>query len=338
MSKAIYIGRFQPFHNGHLSIIKNALADERINKIIVLVGSANKSISAKNPFTYEQRKEMIECCMDYEGLSDKVTVKALNDYTYNLDKWINEVIAKSGGAEYIVGYEKDDSSFYLKVFKGMEYIGLPAEKSEGLIINATDIRQNILDDGHKWEDSAPFSTVRCVDKWVYTENWYNTLEEFEHFQKEKKLFANYPFPASLNCCTADNVVTYNNHILLITRKAAPGKGLLALPGGHKDANESFYDCAVRELVEETQLNVSSEQLKSCLRGKELFDDPTRSQNLCKPTVAFHFDLSDICEDFPEVLADDDALSVEWVSLATIKERQTEFFDDHYDIITHFVNI
>ena len=35
MSTAVYIGRFQPFHRGHLHVIEEALKDERINKLIV---------------------------------------------------------------------------------------------------------------------------------------------------------------------------------------------------------------------------------------------------------------------------------------------------------------
>ena len=52
-----FIGRFQPFHLGHRHVIQTALGKAR--HVIVLVGSPNVARSVKNPFTYEERADMI---------------------------------------------------------------------------------------------------------------------------------------------------------------------------------------------------------------------------------------------------------------------------------------
>lgn len=53
---AVYIGRFQPFHNGHLALLKQALAAAPL--CVVVIGSAFQARSPKNPFTWEERAEM----------------------------------------------------------------------------------------------------------------------------------------------------------------------------------------------------------------------------------------------------------------------------------------
>ena len=55
---AVFIGRFQPFHNGHVRVIEHGL--EIANRVRVLVGSAFGPRCYRNPFTYEERKEFIK--------------------------------------------------------------------------------------------------------------------------------------------------------------------------------------------------------------------------------------------------------------------------------------
>jgi bifunctional NMN adenylyltransferase/nudix hydrolase len=56
-SSAVFIGRFQPFHNAHLEVVQQAL---RIaEKLIIVIGSCNAAPSIKNPFTYYERVQLI---------------------------------------------------------------------------------------------------------------------------------------------------------------------------------------------------------------------------------------------------------------------------------------
>ncbi len=53
----IFIGRFQPFHNEHKRIIDIAL--QKSKNVLVLIGSAGKARTVRNPFTFEERRDMI---------------------------------------------------------------------------------------------------------------------------------------------------------------------------------------------------------------------------------------------------------------------------------------
>lgn len=55
---ALFIGRFQPFHLGHLDAFRQILKREK--KVIVMIGSAENKRSDKNPFTAGERYQMIE--------------------------------------------------------------------------------------------------------------------------------------------------------------------------------------------------------------------------------------------------------------------------------------
>lgn len=58
----LLIGRFQPFHMGHLSAVKFALS--QVEKLWIGIGSSNKSHEKRNPFTADERKEMILSSLD----------------------------------------------------------------------------------------------------------------------------------------------------------------------------------------------------------------------------------------------------------------------------------
>lgn len=72
-TRGLYVGRFQPFHNGHLDAIKYVL--QNIDELIVVIGSAQYSHNNHNPFTAGERIAMIR--------------QALLEANVNLDKlWI----------------------------------------------------------------------------------------------------------------------------------------------------------------------------------------------------------------------------------------------------------
>ncbi|MFA5947633.1 MAG: nicotinamide-nucleotide adenylyltransferase [Candidatus Gracilibacteria bacterium] len=58
MQSALFVGRFQPFHNGHLDAVKKILKDN--DRVIIAIGSAEKNYLPQNPFTASERFQMIE--------------------------------------------------------------------------------------------------------------------------------------------------------------------------------------------------------------------------------------------------------------------------------------
>jgi len=65
---AIFIGKFQPFHKGHLKAIKWILKREK--RIFIIIGSSQKSLTKQPPFSFSERKEMIERTLKSEKIKN----------------------------------------------------------------------------------------------------------------------------------------------------------------------------------------------------------------------------------------------------------------------------
>lgn len=85
----VFIGRFQPLHLGHEHTIRHAL--DRVRRLIILVGSANRARTPRNPFTYEERVAMIRSAFAYEVAEGRVIIEPLNDHLYSDTAWVAEV-------------------------------------------------------------------------------------------------------------------------------------------------------------------------------------------------------------------------------------------------------
>lgn len=70
-------GRFQPFHLGHLSAVKQAL--KQVDKLYIAIGSSQYAHEEYNPFTAEERAQMIKLTLEENGLADKCEVFLVPD-------------------------------------------------------------------------------------------------------------------------------------------------------------------------------------------------------------------------------------------------------------------
>ena len=80
MTHGIFFGRFQPFHLGHVSSIQKIVDDGLIP--VILIGSADKSNSDKNPYTFKQRSEMIS------AVFPNIIIRPLYDVEGDNDTWL----------------------------------------------------------------------------------------------------------------------------------------------------------------------------------------------------------------------------------------------------------
>ena len=339
---AIYIGRFAPLHNGHIEVIN--YCNNNYDETIVLIGSKNKRRTIKNPFPVDLISNWIL------NSAKNTIVRSINDYLYSDNKWIAQVedliysIYNKNECEFtIVGHEKDSSSFYLKIFPTWR-IDLVPEFANG--INATDIRETIFSGkifGMDLLDFLSKNTNNFVSldilKFMETKDFEDLLEEKKYFENEDKKFANYPYKDTLKFNCSDAVVVCDGNILLIQRDRAPGKNIWALPGGFVTKNETYEQCAIRELFEETCLKVPEKVIKGSLKRSKIFDNPNRNIGIPRITNAFYFEIQpDYKNGFPKlpkIKGADDARNAKWVSLAEV--RHMILFDDHSDIIDYFVN-
>src|SRR3989344_9068459 len=87
MTTGLFIGRFQPFHKGHLQDIKDALNE--VDELIIAIGSSQFSHTEENPFSVEERIEMIEDTLIANDISD-YTIFPIPDIG-NYNKWVEHI-------------------------------------------------------------------------------------------------------------------------------------------------------------------------------------------------------------------------------------------------------
>ena len=68
MSRGIFIGRFQPFHLGHIAAIKFAF--KKVDELAIVVGSAQASYESQDPFTAGERISMIKDSLNADNIID----------------------------------------------------------------------------------------------------------------------------------------------------------------------------------------------------------------------------------------------------------------------------
>lgn len=347
----VFIGRFSPFHNGHKAVIDAAL--KQAKEVIVVVGSSFAARNIRNPFTFEERKAMIEAAFPDEatklGKEGRVKVVPVSDYPYDDNKWVNAiqkiVDATVPNAQDVglIGHSKDSTSYYLNIFPRWKNHVEVADVSG---INATDIRKLMFEGNDAGTSSHFISTMMPKEAHgamcdVINRNakvggaWDTLCQEYQMVKKYKEAWKAAPFPPTF--MTVDAVVVQSGHILLVERGDMPGKGLWALPGGFLNQDETMLDGAIRELKEETKIKLPDRMLASMKRlgiPSKTFDAPNRSVRGRTITQAFFIDLG--VGELPKVKGSDDAAKAFWVPFKDVK--QEKMFEDHFHIIDNFINI
>lgn len=330
----VYIGRFQPFTNAHYAIVKHALS--LADKVIIVIGSARRARSFRNPWTAEERKEMIS---SIKGFKDKDIQFVLQpNSNYNFNWWIKDVqeqVSKLTTTDDkkigIIGYKKDASSYYLNYFPQWDLIEMP-ELADGL--SATEVRQDWFNHRINTSLSVPKEVFGWLERWEtqFVAAYQQISKEYTFIEEYKRKWANAPFQPIF--VTTDAMVICKGHILLIRRKNNPGKDLYGMPGGFIEPTEYLKDSAVRELKEETHISVDKAVLKNSIKLVKVFDDPYRDPRGRAITHCFLFNLN--LKELPRVKGSDDAYGARWIPLGDLDQMQNMFFGDHYQIIKNML--
>ena len=363
----IVIGRFQPFHNAHKELIQTALDQSDI--VVVFVGSGDKHRSHKNPFRFKEISSMIVGEFKEEIEENKLRLISLPDFISNDLIWANQIENYINSLKMnlinnndfnkpveihctVFGHDKDDSSFYLKLFDDYNLVHIDNLYNN---LSSTDIRNFLKESLHfdnfyqAFKDKLPKSTL-----WLINKNYikYKKIieDDINYLNKQRELFIDYPYPETLNFITTDvlvvlckdpgGMINENDEVLLIKRKFHPGKGAYALPGGFLNTDETPFQGAIREFKEEVGVDLIKENYFITSNMMFLADHPKRSLYGRRLSFVYYLKIKGLknIKDFKsKIKAGDDAKEVKFLSLKKAlkpgnKGQYKAFFDDHRELI------
>ena len=319
----VYIGRFNPFHLGHAHILGHALSTSVLT--IVLVGSTGLSRRLKNPFNFNERKQMIEAwAAEQPGCGDLIVLPVRDRRSNNM--WIQNVQGdvKQAITRYchqrnldgrptlltdvtLTGSDRDSSTWYLKSFPqwNLELIPPMVRGDEGGDLSATSVRKVLYESALEQKDfdsllnKVPKTTATILQNFASANGLDGLRDEHRMIAAYKKSWE--PAPYDPTFLTADAVVIQSGHVLVIERASQPGKGLWAFPGGFVKKKQHIKEAAIDECVEETGIRlttgkkaeeITKDILRSSIVDFEIFDDPERSARGRTVTTAYLIRLDD----------------------------------------------
>ena len=151
----LLIGRFQPFHLGHLKALQFALS--KVDKLWVGLGSSNKPAEKNNPFSAKQRQEMILSSID-ESMKEKISIYFIPDVDNHV-RWIEKI--DTIVPKFDIIFSNDDLTKHLYSKRNIQVLSIPFLNRESL--SGTNIRDLIIRD-QKWDDLVPNGTRNFLEK------------------------------------------------------------------------------------------------------------------------------------------------------------------------------
>lgn len=248
---AVYVGRFQPPHAAHVGSVVQALS--RAERVLVLLGSANLARSVKNPWSASERAQMLRGALREAGADPRrVSFRPLPD-RFDTERWaadVRAVAAEVFGAVdmALVGFEKDDSSAYLRWFPGWSRLAVPEVPG----LNATDIRRAYFT-GQALPDDVPEAVRTFLAQFALTPAFARLQVEWEAVEAARAAL-----PKGVERFEERWLHLQGEQVWLNTRQGDIGRSLWELPGHFLPAGErpkrqpdAVFDHPARSLVAPT---------------------------------------------------------------------------------------
>jgi len=171
---ALFIGRFQPFHLGHLHVIQKILKE--CKKLIIGIGSSQLSHTKNDPFTSDERTQFIVSSLEsISGITpERYEIIKIPDI-FNAEKWVDQVVSTVG--EFDVIFSNSEwvrQLFQNKGIKVAEKVLLELDN-----YNATKIRNLIVKNDNKWLGLVPKPVHELIKK-------FNGIDRIRALYNNKK--------------------------------------------------------------------------------------------------------------------------------------------------------
>jgi nicotinamide-nucleotide adenylyltransferase len=155
--QALWIGRFQPFHLGHMHVLREIL--EGYSSLTIVIGSAQEDYTPRNPLTAKEREKMIKNIMNSIGVKSNRYKIILSDDIATNSFWPRYVAKKSGFFSEVV-----TSSPLTKIlFEDSNYKVIEHHMYNRKNYSGTEVRKRILR-GNSWEYLVPVSVFIDLQK------------------------------------------------------------------------------------------------------------------------------------------------------------------------------
>ena len=151
---SMIVGRFQPFHNGHMDVVRKCASESE--HLIIGIGSAQYSHHPENPFTAGERYMMIDNSMADAGIDNYsiVPMEDLNRYSV----WVAHVVSMSPPFRRV--YTNNPLTRRLFEESGFEVRASPMYNRS--VYSGTEIRRRIVA-GEEWRSLVPKATAEVLD-------------------------------------------------------------------------------------------------------------------------------------------------------------------------------
>jgi nicotinamide-nucleotide adenylyltransferase len=152
--KALFIGRFQPFHNGHLKIIQNI--SEEYDEVIIGIGSSQYDHTLENPFSLDERKTMIIKTLEKNDVKNYKIV--IIPDIHNPPKWVDHVTSIISDFDIVIS----NSSLTKRLFSEKGYLVKETPLYNRKKYSGEKIRKQIINN-ESWEKLVPDQVYKIIN-------------------------------------------------------------------------------------------------------------------------------------------------------------------------------